>query len=201
MQIDRLVLAIVQREDADAAIGALNDAGLAVTVIASVGGFLSASNTTLLMGLRADDVEKAVEVLKARGHHRTVRAPREADIGSATIFVFPLECYVHITPSQPTIDSRCDAGEPGTMKMIVAIVSQQQSDQLLKVLTDWSYRGTLMSTTGGFLHRQNATVLVGARAERVNSILDQIRRVCEQSAEDSSAATIFVLDSAQYERL
>ena len=201
MDIDKLVLAIIQHEDADATIAALNQAGLAVTMIASFGGFLGTRNVTLLIGLRAGDVEKAVGVLKTHSHHRTVRAPRETDVGGATILVFPIARYVHLSPSDAHSNSRSDADQPGTMKMILAIVSQQQSDQLLKALTDWSYRGTLVSTTGGFLHRQNATLLIGARSERVNSIVDQIRQVCEQGTEDGSAATIFVLDSAQYERM
>lgn len=201
MDIDKLMLTIVQRQDAEAVILALNEADLVVTVIASVGGFLGTNNVTLLIGLPASDVEKAMAVLKTRSHHRTVHAPRETDVGGATVFVFPVVRFVHLGVAQPTVIPQRDPTEPAAMKMIIAIVSQQQSDQLLKTLTDWSYRGTLMSTTGGFSHRRNATVLIGARSDRVESIVDQIRQVCDQGPRGDSAATIFVLDSAQYERV
>ncbi|MGE5261764.1 MAG: cyclic-di-AMP receptor [Acidobacteriota bacterium] len=200
MDVDRLLLAIVQREDADATIAALNQASLSVTVIASLGGFLAASNVTLLIGLQAGNVEKAMDVFKTHGHHRAVHARRDANVSGATIFVFPVLYGVRLSAAPPTPIPPFNAADLGTMKLILAIVSPQQSDQLLKTLTDWSYRGTLMSTTGGFLHRKNATILVGARAERVESIVDQIGQACMQDPR-GDAATVFVLDCAQYERM
>jgi uncharacterized protein YaaQ len=85
--------------------------------------------------------------------------------------------------------------------MIPAIISNEQAGKLLETLTDWSYRVTLISTTGGFLHRGNATLLIGARLERVNSIVNQIRQVYGMTAMNDSAATIFVLAIAQHERM
>jgi uncharacterized protein YaaQ len=59
--------------------------------------------------------------------------------------------------------------------LILAIVSQEQSGKLVETLTNWSYRATLIGTTGGFWRRGNVTLLVGVRAERVDSIVEQIR--------------------------
>ena len=205
MDVDRLVLAIIQREDADAAISALNQAGLAVTLISTIGGFLGTSNVTLLIGLRSNDLEQAIGLLRTHCHKRTVHtsliAPTETEVGSATIFVFPVTRYVHMGADHTIVDSQRKPSEPGTLQLILAIVSNEQSGKLVETLTEWSYRATLISTTGGFLHRGNATLLIGARSERVESIVDQIRQVCGVTATKGSVATIFVLDIAQHERM
>ncbi len=199
MDIDRLILAILQREDAEAAITALNQAGLAVTAIGSLGGFMRTSNVTLLVGLQAGDVDKAVGLLKSSSHRRTARASQEADVGG-WLLTIPVARHVRLCPGEQDRVPRRQATEPGAIQVILAIVSQQQSDRLLKTLTDWSYRGTLVSTTGGFMRHANATVLIGARSDRVDSIVEQVHQVCQEGSSDS-AATVFVLDAGQYERM
>ncbi len=204
MNIDTLVLAVIQREDADTTIGTLTHAGFAVTLIASVGGYLGASNVTLLIGLSSNDVERALSLLKTCCHKRivhpsTAAAPAEVSIGGATIFVLPVTRYVHIGADHAIVDSRREPSAPGTLQLILAIVSQRHSGKLVETLTDWSYRATLIGTTGGFWGRGNATLLSGVRSERVDSIVDQIRQVCETNLTNEPIATILVLNLAQLE--
>jgi len=206
MEIDWLVLAVVQREDADEAIRALNQAGLAVTLIASVGGFLGADNITLLIGLGADAVERALGLLKTCCRQRIVPASRipaatETPVGGATIFIFSVTRYVHFSANHTIVDSQREPSKPGTLQMILAIVAQEQAGKLTETLIDWSYRVTLIGTTGGFLRRGNATLLIGARAERVESIVEQIRQTCETNSLNEPSATIFVLNTAHFERI
>ncbi|MCI0475893.1 MAG: cyclic-di-AMP receptor [Anaerolineales bacterium] len=205
MDIDTLVLAIIQREDADAAIGTLNHAGFAVTLISTIGGFLRTGNVTLLIGLRSNDVEQAIGLLKTQCHKRIVHssliASAETDIGGATIFVFPVARYIHLGTTYTIADFQREPSPLGTLQMILAIVSDEQAGKLLETLTDWSYRATLISTTGGFLHRGNATLLIGVRSERVDSIVEQIRQVCQTNSTNEPSATIFVLDVARLERV
>lgn len=190
MEIDTLVLAIVQRDDADAAIGALTHAGFAVTVIASVGGFLGARNVTLLIGLPAREVERARAVLRAACHRRAIHAPIETTISGATIFVLPVTRYVHIGADCAVVDSARAPSEPGTLQLILAIIAREQTNQLIETLTDWSYRVTVLGTMGGYPHRANTTLLSAVRAERVDSIAQHIRQVCETSG---TRATLFAL--------
>jgi uncharacterized protein YaaQ len=205
MDIDTLVLAIVQPEDADAAISALNQAGLAVTLISTIGGFLGTGNVTLLIGLRSKDVEQAVGLLKAQCHKRTAHpslaAPAETKVSGATIFVFPVARYLHLGTTSTNADFQREPSVPGTIQMVLVIVTNEHLNKLLETLTDWSYRATLISTTGGFLRRGNATLLIGARSERVDSIANQIRQVCGVIPTNDSVATIFVLDIARYARM
>jgi uncharacterized protein YaaQ len=199
MDIDTLLLTIVQRDDADDAISALTRAGFAVTVLASVGGFLGAHNVTLLIGLNARAVERARGVLKETCHRRTIRTPVETNIGSATMFVCPVKRYVHIGAEQACVDSTRAPAEPGTMQLILAIVAREQSDQLIATLTDWSYHVTVLDTTGGYSHRANTTLLIAIRAERVDSIVEQVRRICEMNGQPT--ATVFALNIARLEHL
>lgn len=217
MDIDRLMLAIVQSEDADTATNALNQAGLAVTRISSVGGLLKTRNVTLLIGLSASDVDRATAVLRAHCHWRSVPvhlpapeatlpqsafAPSSAaDVGSAVVWVCPVTRHVRLGISHPLVDSTYQSVEPGTMQMVLAVVPGEQAGKLLERLTDWSYHATLISTTGGFLRRGNATLFIGVRSERVDSVIDQIRQAANATAVNDSVATIFVLTIARHERI
>ena len=199
MDIDKLMLALVQHKDADAATNALTQAGLSVTRISSLEGFLGTRNVTLLIGLQSDDVQRATALLKSSCSSRIpLGASNEADIGTTT-FTFNVNRYIHLT--NPAVDFQSQPSEHGAMQMILAIVAQEHSDKLMQALTDWSYRATLISTTGGFLRRGNATVFIGARSERVNSIVDQIRQVCKMNETSDPVATIFVLDISHFERM
>lgn len=57
----KLILAIIQDEDAPATIQALVDRGYRVTRIASTGGFLRQGNTTLLIGVETVHVPEVME--------------------------------------------------------------------------------------------------------------------------------------------
>ena len=52
----KLVLAIVQDDDALDLIEELNDKGFRVTKLATTGGFLKSGNTTLMIGVEIDKV-------------------------------------------------------------------------------------------------------------------------------------------------
>ncbi len=198
MEIDTLVLAIVQRDDADTTIHALTRAGFAVTVLASVGGFLGAHNVTLLIGLNARELERARTVLLDTCHRRAIHAPIETRISGATLFVCPVARYVHLGAARSVVDYVRAPSEPGKLQMLLAIVAREPSNQLVEMLTDWSYHVTILGTTGGYSQRANTTLLIAIRAERVDAIVEQVRRNCETN---QSMATIFVLDVARLEHL
>jgi uncharacterized protein YaaQ len=63
MTVDLLMTAVIQDQDIDNAINALNAAGIDVTLLASSGGFLGRHNATLLIGLEASQEAAALAVL------------------------------------------------------------------------------------------------------------------------------------------
>lgn len=109
----KLIVAIVQDEDATRLVGKLMDAGFGVTKLATTGGFLRAGNTTLLAGVddnRLDDAMAVIEkVCKSRKQMATAPTsmagvggvsyspyPIEVMVGGATVFVLPVEQFVKL---------------------------------------------------------------------------------------------------------
>lgn len=62
------------------------------------------------------------------------------------------------------------------MKMIVAIVQAKDSSRLRKEFTAASIQVTQLSTTGGFLREGNATFLIGIQDDRVQDVLNVIKK-------------------------
>ena len=63
-QINRLMMVVVQTQDADIAMSALNEVGHSVTRLSSSGGFLGNRNITLLIGLIEGQEPEIVRILK-----------------------------------------------------------------------------------------------------------------------------------------
>ena len=60
----KLVIAMVQDEDSEAAVHTLNEHGYRVTKLATTGGFLRRGNTTLLIGVEDGQVDDVMGVLR-----------------------------------------------------------------------------------------------------------------------------------------
>ena len=73
--LDRLVVAIVHRADADAVADALRAGSHRFTVLSSVGGFLGAENATFLLGCDAEQVAGIIETIRATASERQVEIP------------------------------------------------------------------------------------------------------------------------------
>ena len=73
--MDRLVLAIVHRADADAVADALRGGERRFTVLSSVGGFLGAENATFLLGCQSADVDGIIETIRGAASERQVEIP------------------------------------------------------------------------------------------------------------------------------
>lgn len=106
----KLIIAIVQDEDASRLISNLMSEGFGVTKLATTGGFLRSGNTTLLIGVDDDKFDKAMgiveRVCKSRKQIATspspisgttgvyVPYPVEVMVGGATVFVLNVEQFV-----------------------------------------------------------------------------------------------------------
>lgn len=108
----KLIIAIVQDEDAHRLVSHLMNEGFRVTKLATTGGFLRAGNTTLLVGVDDDKFKGAMAVIekvcKSRKQIATsptpvagstgvyVPYPIEVMVGGATVFVLNVEQFVHM---------------------------------------------------------------------------------------------------------
>lgn len=108
------------------------------------------------------------------------------------------------------------------MKMVVAIVHVDDAGGLVKALSQGGYGVTHFKSAGGFLRKQNATVLAGVPDRDVERVLDIVRERCHARTEQVSpmppvvepgevympypievevgGATVFVLDVARFEK-
>jgi uncharacterized protein YaaQ len=66
----------------------------------------------------------------------------------------------------------------GLMKLIVAVVQDQDSNRLSTALTKGDFRATKLASTGGFLRSGNTTFLIGTDDELVPKALGLIRDNC-----------------------
>jgi uncharacterized protein YaaQ len=102
----RLIIAVIQNEDEDTLVQALEDRSIGATRIGSSGGFLRASNVTMMIAVDDQQVEVVFELLKKHCKRRTRHLhpllpnleARErflgsipVEVGGAMVFVLPVE--------------------------------------------------------------------------------------------------------------
>ncbi|NLN70590.1 MAG: hypothetical protein GX142_07395 [Chloroflexi bacterium] len=88
------------------------------------------------------------------------------------------------------------------MKLIIAIVKDEDNDTISKALTDLDFRVTFIASTGGFLRSGRSTLLIGVEDEQVETALQVIRENCKKPSEEKEKrATIFVLKVDQFTQL
>ncbi|MGE5626726.1 MAG: cyclic-di-AMP receptor [Solirubrobacterales bacterium] len=65
------------------------------------------------------------------------------------------------------------------MKLIIAIVQDEDALNLVDTLTEEHFRVTKLATTGGFLKAGNTTLMIGVDDDKVNHVLSKIEDVCK----------------------
>ena len=62
------------------------------------------------------------------------------------------------------------------MKLVLAIVSNEDSSKVMKSLVKNRYRVTKLATTGGFLMSGNTTMIIGVENHQVDDVLEIIKQ-------------------------
>lgn len=108
----KLVIAVVQGEDAQRTVAALTEAGIGSTRMASSGGFLQQGNVTLMVGIEDSKVQDALRIIHENCHERSryltpvppvadpgeflMTYPVEVPVGGATVFVVSVDSFEKI---------------------------------------------------------------------------------------------------------
>lgn len=107
----KLIIAIVQDQDAPSLIEELMDKDFRVTKLASTGGFLKAGNTTLLSGVEDEKVDEVLTIIEENCKTRDITTslltvtmpgdtympyPLEVRVGGATVFIVEVEKYMRV---------------------------------------------------------------------------------------------------------
>ena len=72
------------------------------------------------------------------------------------------------------------------MKLIIAIVQDEDSARLVSKLMDDGFGVTKLATTGGFLRAGNTTLLIGVNEDRFDECLRAIESVCKSRKQITS---------------
>lgn len=73
------------------------------------------------------------------------------------------------------------------MKLIIAIVQDEDSSRLINNLMDEGYGVTKLATTGGFLKSGNTTLLIGINEDRFDECMSIIEKVCKSRRQIASS--------------
>ena len=87
-------------------------------------------------------------------------------------------------------------------RLIIAILRNADGEEVLKALLDADFRVTRIASTGGFMRRGNATMLIGAEKNRVETAVQLIREHSAPAIDPGlKRATVFVLKVDQFEQI
>jgi len=67
------------------------------------------------------------------------------------------------------------------MKLIITIIPGNSRDSVSLALTERKFRVTQIASTGGFLRRGNATLLVGVDDDQLDEAITIIKQMVDQS--------------------
>ncbi len=109
------------------------------------------------------------------------------------------------------------------VKLVVAIVHNEDAGALVDALLERDYRATRLHSSGGFLKQSNATVILGVDDDRVEDVMSVIRATSTARTQivnpmppimepgeffmpyplevEVGGATVFVLPVERFERL
>ena len=65
------------------------------------------------------------------------------------------------------------------MKLVIAIIQDDDASDLLDILTEKGFRVTKLATTGGFLKSGNTTLMIGVEEEKTREVLRIIEDTCK----------------------
>ncbi|MBP8997592.1 MAG: cyclic-di-AMP receptor [Anaerolineaceae bacterium] len=104
--------------------------------------------------------------------------------------------------------------------LLIAVVQAQDADLVENILQEMNISITRLPSTGGFIGRRNATLLIGIPAESQPKVLDALQENCRQRIEyiavplesaplpmptptpvTVGGATVFALEVEHYEEL
>lgn len=107
----KLVLGIINHDDAGRLVGALTEAGFRATTISTTGGFLRQGNATILIGTDDEKVPHLLRLIQENCRTRRqyvnplppvmepgemyMPAPVEVQIGGATVFILEIVQFEH----------------------------------------------------------------------------------------------------------
>lgn len=73
------------------------------------------------------------------------------------------------------------------VKLVIAIVQDEDAPKLIDKLMKQSYGVTKMASTGGFLKSGNTTLLIGVDNKKLENVIDIVKDICKTRKQITSA--------------
>jgi uncharacterized protein YaaQ len=127
-----------------------------------------------------------------------------------------------LSRARTTGNALADAYTP-RVKLVVAIVHNEDAGALVDALLDREYRATRLHSSGGFLKQSNATIILGVEDDQIETVLGIVRETCHARTQvvnpmppimepgeffmpyplevEVGGATVFVLPVERFERI
>lgn len=81
------------------------------------------------------------------------------------------------------------------MKLIIAIIRDEESDEVLQALIKRKFRVTRIASTGGFLRRGQTTLMIGVEDDNVEPAIQTVRDIYAPISDPNRhRAIMFVLN-------
>ncbi len=87
------------------------------------------------------------------------------------------------------------------MKLIIAIVRDTDDQAVINQLVNQGLRVTRVASTGGFLRRGNATLMIGVEDDKLQSTIDLLKESCSPPEPAQHRATLFILNAPYFEQV
>ncbi|MBN2148673.1 MAG: cyclic-di-AMP receptor [Anaerolineales bacterium] len=85
------------------------------------------------------------------------------------------------------------------MKLMIAIVREPDDVDVIRALVEHGFRVTRVASTGGFLRRGNATLMIGLEAQKVDEVFELLHQTCHPAEGEEHRATVFVANLPSFE--
>jgi uncharacterized protein YaaQ len=87
------------------------------------------------------------------------------------------------------------------MKMIIAILKDDDIDNVMQPLMAANFRVTRVASTGGFFRKGSTTLLIGVDDDRVDAAIQLIRENTTAPTGDEKRAVVFVVPVNRFEQI
>jgi uncharacterized protein YaaQ len=88
------------------------------------------------------------------------------------------------------------------MKMVMAIIEDSDSNQIMRALHEAGFPLTLIDTTGGFLRQGKSTIIAGVADDQVDTVVELINQECSHCANPFvKRATLMVFNVDHFEQI
>lgn len=107
------------------------------------------------------------------------------------------------------------------MKLVITVVQDRDCNRLIEELNENRFGVTKLSSTGGFLKSGNTTLMIGVSDDRVDELMDIIKKICKPRKQivtpfpggpgetyvpypievTVGGATVFIMDVERFEKI